>query len=195
MKRKFIEEYIDGWLANAETLASLSSIQSAAYMRQGQIFFFKKTDKKAWADEYRKLQFLHKRIQMMQPIMVQKAVETQEYLLLPEHQRCGIVRYRYLASFDILPNNVSLIDGYDCLQSLGWYHPENNPKGVVRDHKISIHFGYKNKIDPATIGHIANCQFMTMQENATKSKECSLTVKELSIRIKATDKKLRSRKI
>lgn len=60
----------------------------------------------------------------------------------------------------------------------------NKPRGLCGvkgayqlDHKVSIKFGYENKIDPYVIGCLSNLQFITWEENRNKgSKSESLFV-------------------
>lgn len=98
-----------------------------------------------------------------------------------------IISYRKLCSFDINEKNICTIKGYRLLLENGWYHPTHNPNGVVRDHRLSIHFGYKNKnkIDPNIIGHIANCEFLLNTNNCSKGSRSSMTLSELQYEIEA----------
>lgn len=191
MKRKIIEDYIDKWLDKAETIADLASIDKAARLRQDLIFHQKEAGKllkKEYRDEFQKLQFLKRRIEITLPVMLQEALDKQEYLLLPEHDRCGIVRYRYLASFKITPQNIKRIKGYHLFEDVGLYHPTENPNGVVRDHRLSVKFGFDNKIDPDIVGHVANCEFLKFSDNGAKSSTCSVSLSLLQDEIKAWTK-------
>ena len=47
------------------------------------------------------------------------------------------------------------------------------------DHKYSIIEGFKNNVDPKIIGHIANLEMITWEENNSKHGSCSITLKEL----------------
>lgn len=55
--------------------------------------------------------------------------------------------------------------------------------------KISINYGYENKIDPLIISHPANCKLMRQQENASKNKKSSISLKQLISDIKIWNKK------
>ena len=41
------------------------------------------------------------------------------------------------------------------------------------DHKVSIWYGYKNKLSPELIGGIDNLEFIPHQENITKGRRCN----------------------
>lgn len=45
--------------------------------------------------------------------------------------------------------------------------------GYHLDHKVSIWYGYKNKIDPYLIGSIHNLEFIPHKENLKKSIKCN----------------------
>tara|TARA_R110002020_G_C15942391_1_gene744820 strand:- start:236 stop:604 length:369 start_codon:yes stop_codon:yes gene_type:complete len=47
-------------------------------------------------------------------------------------------------------------------------------KGYNIDHKISIEYGWLNKIAPGKIAHISNLQFITNKENGVKSAKCKI---------------------
>jgi hypothetical protein len=47
------------------------------------------------------------------------------------------------------------------------------------DHKVSICYGYQNKISPAIIGDITNIQMLSMEINVSKSYKNSMTIEEL----------------
>ena len=78
---------------------------------------------------------------------------------------------------------IHLVEGYDLLCTYGMYNSRKNPLGVVRDHIISIEFGFQNNIDPAIISHPANCRFITHKDNARKGMRCAVTLDELLERI------------
>jgi hypothetical protein len=71
------------------------------------------------------------------------------------------------------------VRGYDLLVKHGMYHRKTNPGGVVRDHRISVNYGYKNNIDPKIISHPANCEFLLHSQNAKKSFKNSCTIENL----------------
>lgn len=112
--------------------------------------------------------------------LIEEALYEQKYLLNPELY--DIKKYRYKCSFSITPDNITKIKGYDKLEKYGWYS-KTNPKGVVKDHRVSIKYGYDNNISPEIIGHLGNCEFLTYNENSIKSNKCSITLKELKKQI------------
>lgn len=70
------------------------------------------------------------------------------------------------------------------LSSLGIFNAKNNPKGVVRDHKLSRKTGFNKKIFPELLRHPCNCQILTHSENVKKKKtryidNDHLTIEEL----------------
>ena len=69
--------------------------------------------------------------------------------------------------------------GYNDLVSLGMYHKTKNRDGVVRDHRVSIAYGYENSIDPKIISHPANCRFVPTKKNSSKSRRCEISVEQL----------------
>lgn len=75
----------------------------------------------------------------------------------------------------------------DLIREHGMYRSANmedpNLNGVVRDHRVSIMYGWRNEVDPEVISHPANCELMLHKENISKNDGCSITVKELKRRI------------
>lgn len=71
----------------------------------------------------------------------------------------------------------------------GMFHPKNNPRGVSRDHKLSIDYGKKNNIDPKILSHPANCQIILQSENTRKRCKSSITLERLLVDIKEWDSK------
>ena len=59
------------------------------------------------------------------------------------------------------------------------YHKVKNKGGVVRDHRISIDYGFKNKISPDIIKHPANCRFVPVYANSGKSTKCEISLQQL----------------
>ena len=99
---------------------------------------------------------------------------------IPEKRR----QYRLDANFKFSPYIYPNIPGYDLLLERGMYHPTKNPDGMTRDHILSIEYGYRNNIDPELLKHPANCQFLTMKENAAKGTKYGMIENELKERIK-----------
>lgn len=100
--------------------------------------------------------------------------------------------YRLNASF-----NFNLADypeefDFSLIEKYGWYSASNrgnNLNGVSRDHMVSVKFGYENNIDPKIIGHPANCRLMRHNDNVSKYEGCSITLKELKLRIEKWNNK------
>ena len=70
-----------------------------------------------------------------------------------------------------------------------WYNSTENKEGISRDHRISVNYGWNNKINPNLISHPANCELMLMTDNNIKRTKCSITVDELKEAIKEWDMK------
>lgn len=90
---------------------------------------------------------------------------------------------KYPEEFDI-----KLIEKY------GLYSPangNNNLFGICKDHKYSIHDGFKNKINPLILQHPANCQLLLFLDNKKKNTTSSLTLVELLTRIISWNDKYR----
>lgn len=96
--------------------------------------------------------------------------------------------YKQLCKFKF-----KLTDYYDwfcddiaLIKQKGWYSAANhgnNLSGVSKDHKISVSFGFKNKIDPAIISHPANCRVITQIENCRKNYNSNMSLDNLLILI------------
>lgn len=69
------------------------------------------------------------------------------------------------------------------LERHGWYHPVNNPRGVSRDHIVSIAEGWKNNVNPRVMGHICNCKLMLHSDNKKKGTKSDLTIENLQSNI------------
>ncbi len=52
-------------------------------------------------------------------------------------------------------------------------HDKRAFKGYHLDHKVSIWYGYKNKIDPKLIGSIHNLEFIPHYDNMRKGIRCN----------------------
>lgn len=85
--------------------------------------------------------------------------------------------YRDACTFK-LDGIIDRIVGFDLLQKYGMYS-KKNPNGVVRDHRISINYGFINEIDPKIISHPANCEFLQHKDNARKTFTNSITFEQL----------------
>lgn len=53
------------------------------------------------------------------------------------------------------------------------HYKERAFKGYHLDHKVSIWYGYKNKLDPKLIGSIDNLEFIPHYENERKGRKCN----------------------
>lgn len=187
MKRKFVEEYIDRWITGIESLQDFKNILSALEIRQNKIFYDRESGtltKKEWKCEYQCIQHLRKRIDLIIPLVIDQSIEEHQYLNLPVHERCDIVKYRYLARFKINALNITKIRGFSQLEVVGWYNSQHNPNGLVKDHMLSIAHGFKNKINPEVVGHLANCELIPAVKNIKKSSDCSISEKDLKTLIK-----------
>jgi hypothetical protein len=71
----------------------------------------------------------------------------------------------------------------------GMFNPRTNPKGVSRDHMLSVHYGKENRIPPSIISHPANCRLMLQGDNTKKQSESSITYDDLLVRIAEWDAK------
>jgi hypothetical protein len=78
---------------------------------------------------------------------------------------------------------------FSLIKKHGFFHSKKNPKGVARDHRISINYGFKNGIDPSVISHPANCEIILQSENIKKFTKCSMTMNGLRKRIEIWQKK------
>lgn len=71
----------------------------------------------------------------------------------------------------------------------GMFHPVTNPKGVSRDHMLSVNEGKKLRVAPEILAHPANCEIMLQGDNTRKQGQSSITVEELMQRIEDWDAK------
>jgi hypothetical protein len=110
------------------------------------------------------------RIEKMSRRMTGKRKITDEVLLEK-------IIYRDECSFNI-NGIIEKIRGYNLLKIYGMYS-KNNPNGVVRDHRISVNYGFIHKIDSKIISHPANCEFLQHKDNARKTFKNSITIDQL----------------
>ena len=104
----------------------------------------------------------------------------------------NLITYRRRASFDFNLADYPEEFNFDLIEEHGWYSAANrgnNLNGVSRDHMVSVKFGYENNIDPNIIGHPANCRLMRHNDNVSKYEGCSITLKELKVRIQKWNNK------
>jgi hypothetical protein len=101
---------------------------------------------------------------------------------ITDEERISKISYQEKCKFD-LRNCIENVLGYELLIQHGMYHRINNKNGVVRDHRLSVDWGYKLGIDPKIISHPANCRFLTASENSKKSKASEIKLDELMVDI------------
>lgn len=139
-----------------------------------------KVDKKRARENIAKRKSLKKSISSLQiylSYLICEAQEEQKSLLTPIFEGT-INQYRYRARFIFTKEDLEKVKGYNLLCQKGFFS-KNNILGVVKDHRLSIKFGFDNNIDPRIIGHPTNCEFMYYSKNASKSANSSLTLVEL----------------
>ncbi len=103
---------------------------------------------------------------------------------------CGpLLTYRGKCNFThdlrLYPEEYNL----ELLSEYGMFHPIKNPKGVSRDHKLSVADGRELNVHPSIMKHPANCEVMFQSDNTRKKDISSITLDELLVLIKAWDKK------
>lgn len=106
---------------------------------------------------------------------------------ITDQERLNRVIYTEQSQFN-LAGIIEKIEGFELLTKFGMYNRINNKSGVVRDHIVSVHYGYTNNIDPKIISHPANCRFILHSDNAKKSMKCAITIDELKERIDKWDR-------
>ena len=118
-------------------------------------------------------------LQQLKYLLVTQALEEQVYVLKHKTNTYK-ANYRYLARFKFyISTDLSKIKGYDLLKKLGFYNKDNNSQGCVLDHRLSIHYGLTNKIEPHILGHLCNCEFLSYSDNLLKSSNSSITYEQL----------------
>jgi len=95
--------------------------------------------------------------------------------------------YKEQCSFN-LAGIIERVIGYDLLKKHGMYNRKENLGGVVRDHRISVEYGFKNNIDPKIISHPANCEFLLHVSNARKTFKNSCSLEQLMEDIEKWDR-------
>jgi hypothetical protein len=106
---------------------------------------------------------------------------------IEEYKRPYEEEYRKKCAFTF-DKNVTIVEGYDRIADVGWYHPKTNPNGLTRDHILSVKYGFINGVDPKDISHPANCQLLPHSENCSKGARCDFTHDDLRKRIGEWDK-------
>lgn len=123
-----------------------------------------------------------KKLKILRDVLIDDALNEQYlYLKIGEGD---IHRYRYMCRFKICLDNIHTIKGFDKLVTYGLYEKNTNPNGVVKDHRISIKYGFDNNLSHDIIGNIANCEFLRYNENAIKSDKNAITINELLFEMK-----------
>lgn len=97
---------------------------------------------------------------------------------ITDEEKLKKVIYRESCDFN-LSSCIEKVMGYQMLVNLGMYDLNKNPGGVVRDHRISVLYGFKNNIDPKIISHPANCEFILHSSNARKTFRNSCSLEQL----------------
>jgi len=180
MTRTQTERKISSLLKNVNTLQGLKVCLSKCDQQIHNLSIMRKNLTKKHAKEKnsirREMKFWYlfrNRIYLTSEMWVNDALDEQLYQIIPEHERTSITKYRYLARFRLNAVELNRVIGYDKLVKYGWYS-STNPTGVVKDHRLSIKFGFENKIDPKILSHPCNCEFLTFKENGLKSDNCSI---------------------
>lgn len=106
---------------------------------------------------------------------------------IKDEEKIAYLEYREKCAFNFTGFDISKIKGYELLKKHGMYHKNKNKDGVVRDHRISIWYGWINKIDPSLISHPANCEFVFHKHNASKGIACSINLECLKEEMKSWD--------
>ena len=106
------------------------------------------------------------------------------------NQKDDFILYKELAAWkkrmwDLISdeNQLKLLEKYKI------FNPKKNSKGVVRDHKYSRFYGWKNNVFPEILRHPSNCEILKHSDNVKKSRgwkndENSLTLDQLFEEIK-----------
>lgn len=100
--------------------------------------------------------------------------------------------YRKACQFRFSLNTYPNEFDFSLIEKYGWYKAKNkgnNPRGISRDHKLSISDGWKLKINPIYMRHPANCQLLNHDDNWNKRSKSSVNKKELLDLINSFDKK------
>jgi len=121
-------------------------------------------------------------------LRIAKAAKNQEgKRKITDQDKLNKVIYREQCQFNLV-GIIERVEGFDLLKKFGMYNRRSNKIGVVRDHIISVHYGYKNNIDPKIISHPANCRFIQHIDNAKKTFKCDISVEELLQKIDKWDR-------
>jgi len=181
-KRKFQEKFIDSILDHANSLQSLMVVKSNVDREISELSLKRKqlhsTLKKETTLRLQSFYLLRKRIEIMLPSFIDDATKLQLELLVPEHERTDIYRYRCMCAFKLTANELQHVKGYDLLVKYGYYNSINTI-GVVKDHRLSIKAGFISKINPELLSHPANCEFLLHKDNLNKSSNSSITLDDL----------------
>jgi len=166
---------------------------------------FKSLDKKHWYKHlYNKNNFKHKlkiltnklsTTQKSNPKYLNIAFLIEETLATMLKEQYSIINkdtifdYRKKASFYLCPEILPRVKGYNKLCKYGRYSTYNK-EGMTLDHRLSIKFGFDNDIPPYILAHPANCEFLSLKENSSKNKNCSMSYNELIKAIENWDNQL-----
>lgn len=98
--------------------------------------------------------------------------------------------YKYFCRFRFNVWDYPQIPGYDLLEMYSFSTPQNKIPGssyLHRDHRISVEYGWQNKIPFQYISHPANCEIMLEHDNVKKSSNISIELETLMNDIKNWD--------
>ena len=169
-----------------ETLFYDSSIKFKSFRQQKQHYKYNKNPNMEF---YYKVQIrtfskLLKLLILYKEELINTSLEEQNINLnTPSKEIKSIISYRNKCRFKLKLEELQYIKGYSLLEKYGWYNRETNPTGVVKDHRISVKFGYDNNLDPYLLSNSANCEFLTFTDNLKKSSKCSISYEELLLEI------------
>jgi hypothetical protein len=99
----------------------------------------------------------------------------------------GKTIFRDKCKFKFTREQMIKIPGFNLIDTIGMYHPTKNPKGLDRDHIISVEAAWRNGWDPSNISHPANCQLIPHIDNVKKNSACGMEYQDLLDRIENWD--------
>lgn len=172
-------------LSRCNSLQDILGFLQRTKNRRAEILACKKTseNKNYFNKELTRLTALNHFTHQVKFLFIDKALLEQQKLINPKFGQS----YRYRARFNISVPDLPNIKGYKLLQELGYYNKNNNPNGVVMDHRYSIADGIFNNVDPKILGHISNCEFLGYYDNLVKSSNSSITLDQLHSKLIVSD--------
>lgn len=113
-----------------------------------------------------------------------------EAQLVQKANKIGLTCDEYIARLPVYKRykqKVTKITRKQPINTLPNFFNKRGKNGVVGayqlDHRYSTLEGFKNDVLPEVIGNIANLEFISWEENIKKGSKCSITLKELMIKI------------